>query len=127
MKLTTGRWGGKNKPGKDIVWKSREKRISCISVVSSVAGTTNNSQAGMKARLLATSKSGFSILVGWRGACQRVAVEMERCARTVRVTVIANQRCGAEGRFPRAACTSACAVREPEHVEERMKQLVWED
>lgn len=72
MKLTTGLWGEKNKPGKGYCSKSREKRISRVSVGSSVASTTNNSQVGMKARLVATSESGFSILVGWRSAAREL-------------------------------------------------------
>lgn len=80
----------------------------------------------MKARLLATSKSGFSILVGWRSTCQGGEIGMERCVRTVRVRVIASQGRGAELRFYGSVCTSVCSVREPKHVEERVKQLVRE-
>lgn len=129
MKLTIGKWGGKINQEGISLWKSREKRISCINVGSAVAGTTKNSQVGMKARLLATSKSGFSILEGWRSMCQGAEIGMERCVRTVRVRVTASQGCGAELRFYGSVCTSpsVCSVRGPEHVEERVKQLVGED
>lgn len=49
---------------------------------------------------------------------------MKRCMRTVGVTVIARQGCGAELWFYRSVCTCVCSVREPKHVEKRVKQLV---